>query len=424
MQIEDVLAEEQRLVGVVPDQVVHRINFRVVRHQDAAGRCADVLIHRHVHFLAHAFENAEQGRGFLGIGVFTLAGEVPLDEFVVRLGTEEAPRHHAAGIDEVLDEVVRLGHRMTFKGRQGQVIEAFEAAALQQLRQAAFQRHFQARVRAERGEYTAGARVHQGDAHHREFAAQGRILDQHREALLFQRLDTRENSGVLRQHLGRYIRQGKFALDDFALDRALEDFRQALHLRFGQGIAGTHAVAQVQVFDQVGWEIHHLAVRLAHVRQRTDAALFVARVGVEQMRATQLAIAVEDPQAVLVENLRRQFVFRARLEPAFIRVMHKRRVGDVFSPELIVIEKVAVQPLDELAQSRRQRAFLGGALAVGETHRRVRIADMQRPHIGHDIAPRGDFDLHAQAGENARHVGNGLLQRQVLADNVGARIRT
>ena len=104
--------------------------------------------------------------------------------------------------------------------------------------------------------------------------------------------------------------------------------------------------------------------------------------------------------------------------------MHKRRVGDVFSPELIVIEKVAVQPLDELAQGRRQRAFLGGALAIGETHRRVRIADMQRPHIGHDIAPRGDFDLHAQAGENARHVGNGLLQRQVLADNVGARIRT
>ncbi|MNP51655.1 hypothetical protein D3C76_1459960 [compost metagenome] len=101
--------------------------------------------------------------------------------------------------------------------------------------------------------------------------------------------------------------------------------------------------------------------------------------------------------------------------------MHKRRIGDVFSPELIVVEKVTVQPLDKLAQRRCQRAFLGGALAIGETHRRVRIADMQRPHVGHDIAPRGDFNLHAQAGQDARHVGDGLFQRQVLADDVGAR---
>ncbi|MNQ97323.1 hypothetical protein D3C85_1129650 [compost metagenome] len=176
MQIQDVGAEEQRLVGVIPDQIVDRIDLRIIRHQDAAGRCADVFIHRHVGFFAHAFENAEQRRGFLGVGVFTLAGEVPLDEFVIRLGTEEAPRHHAAGVDEVLDEVIRLGHSMPFKRRLGQVVEAFETTALQQFGQAAFQRHFQARVRAERGEHTAGARIHQRDAHHRELTAQGRIL--------------------------------------------------------------------------------------------------------------------------------------------------------------------------------------------------------------------------------------------------------
>ncbi|MNE37978.1 hypothetical protein D3C80_1318540 [compost metagenome] len=45
---------------------------------------------------------------------------------------------------------------------------------------------------------------------------------------------------------------------------------------------------------------------------------------------------------------------------------------------------------------------------------------MQRPDVGHNVAPRGDFDLHAQAGENPRHVGDGLLQRQILADDIGA----
>ena len=283
MQVEDVFAEKQRLVGVVPDQVIHRVDFRVVRHQDAAGSSAQVLIHRHVRLFAHAFEDAEQRGGFLGVGVFALAGEVPLDEFIIRLGTEEAPRHYAAGIDKVLDEVVRLGDRLAFEGRLRQVVQAFEATALQQLGEAAFQRHFQAGVRAERSEHAAGTRVHQGHAHHREFTAQGRILDQHRKALGFQAFDTRQDARVLGQHFGGYVRQRKFAFDDFALHRPLENLRQALHLGFGQGVAGAHAVAQVEVFDQVGREIHHLAIGLTHERQRDNATGFVAGVGVEQV---------------------------------------------------------------------------------------------------------------------------------------------
>ncbi|MNI70205.1 hypothetical protein D3C73_1260050 [compost metagenome] len=91
MQVEDVFAEEQGLVGVVPDQVVDRVDFRVVRHQDAAGRGAQVLVHRHVGFLAHVLQNAKQGGGLIGIGIFALAREIPLDELVFGLGTEEAP---------------------------------------------------------------------------------------------------------------------------------------------------------------------------------------------------------------------------------------------------------------------------------------------------------------------------------------------
>ncbi len=126
---------------------------------------------------------------------------------------------------------------------------------------------------------------------------------------------------------------------------------------------------------------------------------------------------------MLIEDLGRQRIARAGFEPLLVRVVHERRVGQVLAPELIVVEEVAVQPLDELAQRRGQRGLLGRALAVGEAHRRLGVAHMQRPHVGHDVAPRGDLDLHPQPGEDARHVGDGLLQRQVLAGDIGAGVR-
>ena len=119
------------------------------------------------------------------------------------------------------------------------------------------------------------------------------------------------------------------------------------------------------------------------------------------MRATQLAIGVVNFQAVFIEDSNRQRIFAAGLEPALIRVMDEGRVGNLFPPELVVVEMIAIQSLDIFAQRRRQGAFLGRSLAVGKTHRRVRIADMQRPHIGDQIAPRSDFNLDAQACQNS-----------------------
>jgi hypothetical protein len=81
--------------------------------------------------------------------------------------------------------------------------------------------------------------------------------------------------------------------------------------------------------------------------------------------------------------------------------MHEGGVGEFLAPELVVVEVVAVDALDELAQRRGQRAFLARSLAIGEAHRRVRIADVQRPHIGNEIAPRGDLDLDAQVASTA-----------------------
>src|SRR5690606_12905760 len=120
-------------------------------------------------------------------------------------------------------------------------------------------------MRTERSENAAGTWVHQGDAHHRKLPAQRSVLDQYREALLFQPLDSGQKSWIFRQHFMGPVRHRDFAFDDLALDRTLEYLRQTLHLRFGQGIARRHAIAEVEVFDQVGGEIDHLAVRLAYI---------------------------------------------------------------------------------------------------------------------------------------------------------------
>ena len=365
MQIEDVLAVIQRHVGVVPHQVLDRIDLGIARHQDTAHRRAKILVHRHVGLLADLIEDAEQVGDFF----FVAAGEVPLDELDVGLGAEEAPGDQTRGVDEVLDEVVRLGHGQRVEGRRHEVVETLEAAALHQLGQTALDGDFKARVGAEGGEDTAGLRVHQRDAGHRELTAQRGVLDQNREALGFQRLDAFDDFRVLGQHLLRHVRQGQFLLENLALHGTLEDLGQTLHLGFRQSIAGAHAVAEIQVLDQVGREVDRLTVRTASERQGHDATIRTPGIGVDQIGATQLAVRIEDLQAIVIQHAFRDLVIRARLEPLLVRVMHELAVSDGFAEELVVVEEVAAQALDELAQCRAQRALLGRALAVGEAHR-------------------------------------------------------
>src|SRR5205085_8743283 len=127
------------------------------------------------------------------------------------------------------------------------------------------------------------------------------------------------------------------------------------------------------------------------VWQRDDTALHIAGVGVDQMRATQLDIGIVNGEAVLVENVRRQRIAWPWLEPALIRVMYKRRVGDILAPEHPGIEMVVVQALDILNQCRRQRAYFGQALASGKALLRVRSSHTQRAAIQHQIGTRSEF---------------------------------
>ena len=140
------------------------------------------------------------------------------------------------------------------------------------------------------------------------------------------------------------------------------------------------------------------------------------------MRAQQFAVRIENLQAVVIQNAVRQLAFRAWLEPFFVRVVHELAVGDVLAEVLVVVEEVAVQPLDKLTQGRTQGGFLGGTLAVGEAHVGRGVAYVQGPHVGHNVAPGGNLDLHAEIREDASHVGNGLLQGQVLALDIGVAV--
>ena len=96
MQVENVFAEQQSFVGVVPNQIFNRINFGIAWHQNSAGHGTQLVVNGGVHLFAHALQNAKQVSGLVSIGCGTLACKVPLYKFVVGLSAKEAPRHNAA----------------------------------------------------------------------------------------------------------------------------------------------------------------------------------------------------------------------------------------------------------------------------------------------------------------------------------------
>ena len=241
--------------------------------------------------------------------------------------------------------------------------------------------------------------------------------------MFLQRFDAGQNRRVLFQHLGRHIGQGDLLLDNLPLDRTLKNLRQTLHMRFSGRIACAHAVAEVEVLQQVRGEVNRLAVGTTTERNRADTAITPTRVGVDQMRAAQLKVRVVNRKRSLVQQAGGQAVVLSQRKPLLVRVVHKLRAGDLLAKVLIVIKKVATQSLDKLTQRRAERALLRRPFAVGKAHMRSRIADIQRPHIRHDIAPRCDLDLHAELGENCRHIRDRLFQRQVLAGNTRLRPR-
>ncbi len=67
------------------------------------------------------------------------------------------------------------------------------------------------------------------------------------------------------------------------------------------------------------------------------------------MRAAQISVGVIYFPAILIEYFRRQRILTARLEPTLVRIMNERGIGNIFSPELIVVEEITIDPLDKFA---------------------------------------------------------------------------
>ena len=102
------------------------------------------------------------------------------------------------------------------------------------------------------------------------------------------------------------------------------------------------SVADKQDFDQVRGKVHNLIVRLPYVRQRANTARYIARVGIDQVRALQLTLGVVNLEAVRVQNFFGQGIFLTWFEPFLVGVMDKLCVGQVFTPICACIEVVVV----------------------------------------------------------------------------------
>ena len=87
-----------------------------------------------------------------GIVLLGGAAEVPVGELEIRRVAEKFPADDAAGIDEVNFQVLRIGDFFQVEARLGEAAQRIQRAALQQFGERAFQRDFEARMRAEAGE--------------------------------------------------------------------------------------------------------------------------------------------------------------------------------------------------------------------------------------------------------------------------------
>ena len=109
-------------------------------------------------------------------------------------------------------------------------------------------------MRTKTGEATLVFRVQQGDAHHRIFTAQRRIFHQDAIARRAQTLDACRDAWVTRDDFFWHIGQTDAVTDDAVLDIAFIDLGECLRARLLQRIASGHAVAHVQIADEIDGE--------------------------------------------------------------------------------------------------------------------------------------------------------------------------
>ena len=188
---------------------------------------------------------------------------------------------------------------------------------MQQFGDGTLEGDLEARVGAEGGKAGAIARVEQHHADDRITAAEGGIEAVDGEAFGLQCIDGRLDAGVTGDDLARDLGQADGLGDDLVLHVALEHLRQPLGAGLGAGVAGTHAVGNIQVADDVHRDIDGLVVGLALEGQGDDAALLVAGLQVHQhvgghftVRVVELAgEGVEQTGGQLIPSMGNHFSF-------------------------------------------------------------------------------------------------------------------
>ena len=265
--------------------------------------------------------------------------------------------------------------------------QRIQRTSLQQFGQRAFQRDLESRMRAEAGKHALILRMQQRHVHHRITATQRGVAHQDAKTCRTQTLDAGSNARVTRDHFFRHLGQTQAFANDAIFDVALENFRQRLGARFHRRVAGRHAVADVQIADDVDWNPGFGTVVQAFVRQRADTPLHVAGIEIDQHFAIDVAVRVIKRVQFGIEQLLRPVAVFRRCKPALLRVMHVGRVGAGGSKMKMGPEIMRAQALEKFAQRAGAGGELGRAFAVGKQHRAFAVTYMDRPDRFDGIEP-------------------------------------
>ncbi len=215
------------------------------------------------------------------------------------------------------------GHFFEVKTRHRETAQRIQRAALQQFGQGALQRNLKAGMGTKAGKATLVFRIEQGDVHHRVLATQGGVFHQNTKTGVAQGVDASGNAGVAGNHGFWHVGQANAFTDDAAFDVTLENLRQGLRAGLGLGVAGRHAVAHIQITDDVDREIGHHAVAFAHIGNGADAALGVAGVEFHQAAGVDAAFGVVELVQAGVEQINGPATVFGQVKPALLGEMHK-----------------------------------------------------------------------------------------------------
>ena len=197
---------------------------------------------------------------------------------------------------------------------------------------------------------------------------------------------------------------------------ALEHLRQPLGAGLGAGVAGTHAVGNIQVADDVHRDIDGLVVGLALEGQGDDAALLVAGLQVHQHVGGHFTVRVVELAGEGVEQTGGQLI-PLDGEPLLVRVVDEVAIGDLLAQVEVGEEVVGGETLEIFAKGGGERRLLAGTLAVGEAESALLVPDVHGPDVGHGVEPGGLFDIKPQGLQLGLEAFDGIFQRCVLAGN-------